>query len=189
MRVKEFEEAILAKGLKPKEVRLEHNHVKWFICEWNKYNDIIVYDRNGKALVQPYYTWPEEVHNIRIENHDGGVTIDGQAVYRVDTLDLVFPDKSEHTYKIVKTKHRPATQGLLRLCAGIPNEFYDEYKDKEEVRRILNWIYDRAKATTFLRRNKQEPLTSYYNITKTDDCIGIESNKGIAYMEFNIVEV
>ena len=47
MRVKEFEEAILAKGLKPKEARLEHNHVKWFICEGNKYYDIIVYDRNG----------------------------------------------------------------------------------------------------------------------------------------------
>lgn len=189
MRIKEFEEAIIAKGLKPKEARLEHNHVKWFICEGNKYYDIIVYDRNGKALVQPYYTWPEEVHEIRIESYDGGVTIDGQAVYRVDTLDLKFPDKSEHTYKIVKTKHRPATQGLLRLCAGIPDEFYEEYKDKEEVRRILNWIYDRAKQTTFLRRNKQEPLTSFYNISKTDDCIGIESNKGIAYMEFNIVEV
>ena len=179
MKVREFEEAILAKGLKPKEARLEHNHVKWFICEGNKYYDIIVFDKEGKALVQPYYTWPEEVHNIRIETHDGGV----------DTLDLVFPDKSEHTYKIVKTKHRPATQGLLRLCAGIPDEFYEEYKDKEEVRRILNWIYDRAKATTFLRRNKQEPLTSFYNISKTDDCIGIESNKGVAYMEFNIVEV
>ena len=189
MKVREFEEAILAKGLKPKEVRLEHNHVKWFICEGNKYYDIIVYDRNGKALVQPYYTWPDEVHNIRIETLDGGVTIDGEAVYRVDTLDLVFPDKSEHTYKIVKTKHRPVTQGLLRLCAGIPDEFYEEYKDKEEVRRVLNWIYDRAKKTTFLRRNKQEPLTSFYNISKTDDCIGIESNKGIAYMQFNIVEV
>ena len=188
MRVKEFEEAILAKGLKPKEVRLEHNHVKWFICEGNKYYDIIVFDKDGKALVQPYYTWPEEVHEIRIETFDGSVTIDEGIVYRAKELDLEFPDKSEHTYKIVKTKHRSATQGLLRLCAGIPNEFYEEYKDKGEVRRILNWIYDQAKTTTFLCRNKWEPLTSFYNIIKTDDCICIESLKGIAYMEFNIVE-
>ena len=90
MRVTEFEEAILAKGLKPKEARLEHNHVKWFVCEGNKYYDIIVYDRNGKALALPYYTWPEEVHEVCIENYDGGVTIDGQAVYRVNSLDLEF---------------------------------------------------------------------------------------------------
>ena len=90
MKVKEFEEAILAKGLKPKEVRLEHNHVKWFICEGNKYYDIIVYDRNGKALVQPYYTWPEEVHEIRIETFDGSVTIDEGIVYRAKELDLEF---------------------------------------------------------------------------------------------------
>lgn len=189
MRVKEFEEAIIAKGLKPKEVRLEHNHVKWFICEGNKYYDIIVYDRNGKALVQPYYTWPDEVHNIRIEKYDGGVTIDGEAVYRVDTLDLVFPDKSEHTYKIVKKLHRRIPHGLIVLCIGIPNEFYEEYKDKGEVRRILNWIYDRANQTKFPRRGIWEPLTRFYNITKTDDRICIENKKDVVYMEFNIVEV
>ena len=32
MKLKEFEQAIIAKGLKPKEVRLEHSNVKWFVC-------------------------------------------------------------------------------------------------------------------------------------------------------------
>ena len=90
MRVREFEEAILAKGLKPKEVRLEHNQVKWFICEGDMFYDIIVYDRNGKAFALLLYIWPEEVHEIWIENYDGGVTIDGQDAYRVDSFDLEF---------------------------------------------------------------------------------------------------
>ena len=96
MRVSEFEQAILRIGLNPKEVRLEKNQVKWFVCDGNGSYDIIVYDANGKALVLTNYEWPEEVNDVKIEtycNKDGkvlGVTIDGKPVMRESRLDLVF---------------------------------------------------------------------------------------------------
>ncbi len=90
MKLKEFEQAIIAKGLKPKEVRLEHSNVKWFVCDGNYDYGIIVFDKNGKAYVLFTYQWPEEVHNIQIESCDGGITIDGVTAYRDCVLDLVF---------------------------------------------------------------------------------------------------
>lgn len=94
MRVNEFEKAILAKGLTPKEVRLDHNHVKWFICGGNSDYDIIVFDSKGKALVLPSFFWPEEVNDVHIEvyrDKNGlilGVTINGVPAQRDSFLDL-----------------------------------------------------------------------------------------------------
>jgi len=96
MRVSEFENAILRIGLNPKEVRLEKNQVKWFVCDGNGYYDIIVYDAKGKALALTNYEWPEEVNDVKIETYydkEGkvlGVTIDGKPVMRDRRLDLVF---------------------------------------------------------------------------------------------------
>jgi hypothetical protein len=96
MRVNEFEKAILAKGLTPKEVRLEWNHVKWFLCGGNKDYDIIVFDSKGKALVLPCFKWPEETFSIRVEHYFDkhgniiGVTINDEPVMRDSRLDLIF---------------------------------------------------------------------------------------------------
>ena len=54
MKLKKFEQAIIAKGLKPKEVRLEHSNVKWFVCDGNYDYGIIVFDKNGKGLCVVY---------------------------------------------------------------------------------------------------------------------------------------
>ena len=94
MRVKEFESAILEKGFEPKEVRLEKNAVKWFICAGNQDYDIIVFDSHGAALVLPSFCWPSEVNDIRIEvyrDKNGrtiGVTINGVPAQRDSRLDL-----------------------------------------------------------------------------------------------------
>ena len=96
MRVHEFEDAIMAMGLKPREVRLEENQVKWFLCEGNEEYAIIVYDKSGKALVLCDYDWPDEESNIHVEHYrdsDGkviGVAIDGRPVMRDSGLDLHF---------------------------------------------------------------------------------------------------
>ena len=96
MKVSEFENAIIKMGLEPKDVRLEKNHVKWFICGGNKDYDIIVYDSKGKALVLPRFKWPEETFAIRVEYYfDGqgnviGVTINDDPVMRDSRLDLDF---------------------------------------------------------------------------------------------------
>ena len=101
MRVNEFEKAIGKIGLEPKEVRLEKNHVKWFICGGNADYDIIVYDAQGKALVLSSFDWPEEVNDIKIEiyrDKNGqvlGVTIDGVPVMRDDSLDLNFEEEDK----------------------------------------------------------------------------------------------
>lgn len=94
MRVKEFENAILEKGFKPKEVRLEKNHVKWFICAGNQDNEIIVFDSHGTAFMLPSFCWPSEVNDIRIEVYrykNGpiiGMTINGVTAQRDSRLDL-----------------------------------------------------------------------------------------------------
>ena len=98
MRVKEFETAILARGIKPIEVRLKNNHVKWFICKGRKVHkaEIIVYDKDGKALVLPRFDWPEEVSNIKVSNYRNihgrviGVTINYRPAFRDSRLDLKF---------------------------------------------------------------------------------------------------
>ncbi len=96
MRIHEFEKAILAIGVKPREARLERNHVKWFICEGNGEYAIIVYDKEGKALVLHDYEWPEEEYDIHVEHyHDSegnvaGITIDGRPMMRDSRLDLKF---------------------------------------------------------------------------------------------------
>lgn len=101
MKTNEFESAISKVGLEPKEVRLERNHVKWFICGGNDDYDIIVYDAQGKALVLSSYQWPDEVNDIHIEVYRDknqqvlGVTIDGKPVMRDDRLDLVFEEESK----------------------------------------------------------------------------------------------
>ena len=101
MKTEQFEKAILKMGLEPKEVRLEKNHVKWFLCGGNSDYDIIVYDSKGKALVLSSFEWPEEVNDIKIEvyrDKNGqvfGVTIDGVPVMRDDSLDLNFEEEDE----------------------------------------------------------------------------------------------
>lgn len=74
MRVNEFEKAILKRGFETKEVRLEKNQVKWFICGGNCDYDIIVFDKDGKAL---------------------GVTINGKPAQRDSRLDLKFDEENE----------------------------------------------------------------------------------------------
>lgn len=99
MRVNEFEKTILAMGLTPKEVRLERNHVKWFICGGNSDYDIIVFDSEGAALVLPSFFWPEEVNDVHIEVYSDnkgqilGVTINGMPAQRDSRLDLKFDIK------------------------------------------------------------------------------------------------
>lgn len=98
MKVREFETAILAMGIKPVEARLEGGHVKWFICEGKEeYGaNIIVYDNIGKALVLPDFEWPEDDGAIYVEHYRDnsgriiGVTINSRPVYREDRLDLTF---------------------------------------------------------------------------------------------------
>ena len=96
MKVSEFENAICKIGLEPKEVRLEKNHVKWFVCGGNSDYDIIVFDSKGKALVLPTFFWPEEVNDIQIDVYSDvngkvlGVTINGVPVQRDSSLDLEF---------------------------------------------------------------------------------------------------
>lgn len=98
MRVHEFETAILAMGINPKEAKLENGHVKWFICEGKEMlgANIIVYDSKGKALVLPDFEWPEDDGAIYVEHYRDiygkilGVTINGRPVYRDDRLDLKF---------------------------------------------------------------------------------------------------
>lgn len=92
-------------------------------------------------------------------------------------------------YKIQRTDHKKLTQGLLALCMMLPKFYYEAYDSKHECRNLLNSIYSEALKTKFLRRNNWEPLSSAYNIQKTDDRIFIESIFGKPYLEFQIIEV
>lgn len=100
MRVNEFEKAILKRGFEPKEVRLEKNQVKWFICGGNCDYDIIVFDKDGKALVLPNFKWEEDMA-IFVENYRDvkgkilGVTINGKPAQRDSRLDLKFEEEDK----------------------------------------------------------------------------------------------
>lgn len=101
MKVEVFESAIDLIGLEKKEVRLEKNQVKWFICGGNSEYDIIVFDAQGKALVLSSFAWPEEVNDVHIETYRDkngqvlGVTINGVPVMRDDSLDLNFEEEDK----------------------------------------------------------------------------------------------
>ena len=124
MKTSDFENAISKIGLEMKEVRLEKNQVKWFICGGNSEYDIIVYDAKGKALVLRSFAWPEEVHDVHIEvyrDKNGqalGVTINGVPVMRDDSLDLDLEPKKAKKYMCI-------TCNLFEYCVeenGITGE-------------------------------------------------------------------
>lgn len=90
MKVDDYENAIRAKGLVPREVRLEKNQVKWFLCDGNREYDIIVFDRFGRCHGLPFYSWPEEVNDVdvRFAYPSRTVGIDGRVCQRIEELDL-----------------------------------------------------------------------------------------------------
>lgn len=69
MRVKDFEEAISAKGLTPREVRLREGQVRWFLCSREQNHDLIIYDEEGKAYVAEDFSWPEDISQITITRY------------------------------------------------------------------------------------------------------------------------
>ena len=91
-------------------------------------------------------------------------------------------------YKIQRIDYAKLTQGLLRLCVMIDSSYYQPYNTKEECVNMLKAIYNEAMETTFLRRNKWEPLNSAYNIIMKDTILCIESIFGKQYLTFEIIE-
>lgn len=124
MKVEAFETAIDAIGLEKKEVRLEKNNVKWFLCGGNNEYDIIVFDAQGKALVLSSFAWPEEVNDVHIETYRDkneqilGVTINGVVAQRDSRYDLsIEPSKAK--------KYMCITCNLFEYCVeenGITGE-------------------------------------------------------------------
>ena len=124
MKVEVFESAIDLIGLEKKEVRLEKNQVKWFICFGNHEYDIIVFDAQGKALVLSSFAWPEEVNDVHIETYRDkneqilGVTINGVVAQRDSRYDLcIEPSKAK--------KYMCITCNLFEYCVeenGITGE-------------------------------------------------------------------
>lgn len=124
MKVEVFESAIDLLGLEKKEVRLEKNQVKWFICGGNHEYDIIVFDAQGKALVLSSFAWPEEVNDVHIETYRDkngqvlGVTINGVVAQRDSRYDLsIEPSKAK--------KYMCITCSLFEYCVeqnGITGE-------------------------------------------------------------------
>lgn len=142
MRVNEFEKAIGKMGLEMKEVRLEKNHVKWFICAGNADYDIIVFDKDGKALVLTTFYWPEEVNDIKIEvyrDKNGqvlGVTIDGVPVMRDDSLDLVF-EEDEYPVPGLYVEETVCPYPERTTCDGCPKFIEDEGICDMEIPQVL----------------------------------------------------
>ena len=124
MKVEVFESAIDLIGLEKKEVRLEKNQVKWFVCGGNHEYDIIVFDAQGKALVLSSFAWPEEVNDVHIETYRDkneqilGVTINGVVAQRDSRYDLsIEPSKAK--------KYMCITCNLFEYCCenhGITGE-------------------------------------------------------------------
>lgn len=124
MKVEVFESAIDKIGLEKKEVRLEKNQVKWFVCAGNHEYDIIVFDAQGKALVLSSFEWPEEVNDVHIETYRDkneqilGVTINGVVAQRDSRYDLsIEPSKAK--------KYMCITCNLFEYCCenhGITGE-------------------------------------------------------------------
>lgn len=90
-------------------------------------------------------------------------------------------------YKIEKIKHASLTPVLLRLCAVLPDYYFDS-GSKEESERILDAIREEAKRTKFLLRNTWVPLESHYTVKRDGDSLLFVSVQGKTYLEFRIVE-
>ena len=142
MRVNEFEKAIGKMGLEPKEVRLEKNHVKWFLCGGNSDYDIIVFDANGKALVLSKFFWPKETNDIHIEVYRDknqqiiGVTIKAVPVLRDDSLDLVF-EEDEYPVPGLYVEETTCPFPERETCDGCPKYIEDEGICDMEIPQVL----------------------------------------------------
>ncbi len=129
MRVNEFEKAILKRGLEPKEVRLEKNQVKWFICGGNCDYDIIVFDKDGKALVLSTFKLEEDMP-IFVENYRDvkgkvlGVTINGKPAQRDSRLNLDFTDDTPVSGLYVEETTCPYLE--RDICDGCPKYIENE---------------------------------------------------------------
>ena len=92
MIVKDFESAIIKKGLKPIHLFMQKGRqVKWFLCietENRKFSGI-VYDSEGKAYSIPAYHKPiENEENVSINVVDGDVMVNCVSTIRVSAFDI-----------------------------------------------------------------------------------------------------
>lgn len=92
MIVKDFESAIIKKGLKPIHLFMQKGRqVKWFLCietENRKFSGI-VYDSEGKAYAIPAYHKPiENEENVSINVVDGDVMVNCVSTVRVPFYDI-----------------------------------------------------------------------------------------------------
>mgnify|MGYP006873189743 CR=1 FL=1 len=100
-RVKQFEKAIIAKGLTPTHLIVSRSgRVKWFACKDTRPSvmyALVVYDSQGRALVLAENQEPDgKGGELLIETFDKGVRINGQVPYRDSSLDLFTEETEEH---------------------------------------------------------------------------------------------
>lgn len=172
MKVEAFETAIDKIGLEKKEVRLEKNNVRWFLCGGNDDYDIIVYDAQGKALVLYSFEWPEEVNDIKIDIYRDknkqilGVTINGEPALRDSRYDLdLGPLKVKRYMCITCTMFEYCVEenGITGECLSC--EDYERVEDKIEgimKRTYEGWLARDERGELFLGQNMPNNDCGYW---------------------------
>lgn len=90
MEVREFEKAILEKGLKPLQVFFRKGRqVRWFVCKENTLS-LILFDKDGQAwkIRTKEPVSEETIFNIQYYDSDSTIRVNGNTLTRCAKYDL-----------------------------------------------------------------------------------------------------
>lgn len=124
MKVKDFEDAIAGKGLRPVEVRQRRGQVTWFVCLADN-GSLCLFDEEGRCYLEDSHLWAEEIDGLAIREMDGGLYVNCFLCKRDYDNDLwggVPPrHRIENLWGLAKDYGR-AREVLLKAAAVIDQE-------------------------------------------------------------------
>ena len=124
MKVKEFEDAIAGRGLRPMEVRQRRGQVTWFVCLAEGGN-LCLFDEEGRCYLEDSRLWTEEFDSLSIREMAGVLYVNDfpcKRDYGKDLWDGVPPSyRIENLWGLVKDYDR-AREMLLKAAAVIDQE-------------------------------------------------------------------
>ena len=125
MKVKEFEDAIAGKGLRPMEVRQRRGQVTWFVCLADG-GKLCLFDEEGRCYLEVNNVWlADDIDGLTLRKKVGVLYVNGfpcKRDYEKDLWDGVSPShRIENLWGLAKDYDR-AREMLLKAAAVIDQE-------------------------------------------------------------------
>ena len=128
MKVKEFEDAIAGRGLRPMEVRQRRGQVTWFVCLADG-GKLCLFDEEGRCYLEDNKVWlADDIDGLTLCKKVGGLYVNGlpcKRDYEKDLWDGVSPShRMENLWGLVKDYDR--ARNVLGEASDVIDQGCDE---------------------------------------------------------------